>query len=526
MFINIQSPSDTQRGHLRRAIRSQAALSSADIRKSTIASKAVANSIALGEVNRLSRQRRRSKVKAIKDEPEEYSSTMSTIYSNNSFRSSTSSNHSSSSSASSSSPESNILPFDLQFGQWNTQLDPFLTFPITDAWHPTIPRLVNTCNPFDLQSENAFTDVLADLVYFAPDVDDPIYKSDRLVLRKELWPETLSHNALFFTNMLIASCHSSFSQESSPEIVMWFRHQAMRSIQAALDSATGFNASDQLIAAVCLLCSWEFQFGDGNSARVHMAGLKTMVNLRGGFHDAKLPSIVRRFLTFVTYDQLWFSGMEPVFTPQELKSKSTNDVANLDLPEGFAMFVTPNQMCLLAPSTLRLIAEINLIMKRTRHRRYALLDVQSRLAEYYFLDNLTSSFSPIHSAVNDTITVQAETHIKLALLCLISHLQGVKCEQYWTLSELLVPTVLANTIYARVGVWALFLTCSITPVHSSILFDGLGKLVSSLSISKWSLADQTLRRYLYPSDSLDVATRALWEQLIPNQESCSSTTTS
>ncbi|THX12945.1 hypothetical protein D6D13_03934 [Aureobasidium pullulans] len=494
MFINIQFPSDTQKGHLRRAIRSQAALSSADCRKSTIAAKASTNPNAPEEVNKVSRARRRSKAKAIKDEPEASSSSLSTISSNNSSLSSIS-NHSSASSASSSPPESIVFPLDLQLGQWNTQYDPFLTLPSADAWHPSIPHLV----------------------YFAPDVQDPIYQSNRPVLRKELWPETLSHNALFFTSLLIASCHPSFAQERSPDIVVWFRHQAMRNIQTALDSAAGFNTSDQLIAAVCLICGWEFQFGDENSAKAHMAGLRTMINLRGGFHDVNLQPIVRQLLTFVTYDQLWYAGMDPVFIPQELKSRYETAVGSLDLPEGFAKFVTPKQICLIAPSTLGLIAEINLIMKRTRHRTYALLDVQSRLAEYYFLDNVTSNFSPINSAADDTIVVQAETHIKLALLCLISHLQGVECDNYWTLSEFPVPTVLINTVYAEIGVWSLFLICSTTPMPSPILLDGLEKLVSSLSITNWSLAEQTLRQYLYPSDSIDIASKILWNQMMPNQ---------
>ncbi|KAI5273620.1 hypothetical protein E4T47_03135 [Aureobasidium subglaciale] len=486
MFINIQFPSDTQKGHLRRAIRSQAALSSADCRKSTIAAKTATNSNDPEAIQKLVRVRRRSKAKAIKAEPEAHNDALILIQST----------HSSSSSTLSSpvEPSYSLVP---SLGQWNTQHDPFLSLPYGDAWHPTIPRLVDIY-----------------LTYYAPDVQDPIYASDRPVLRRNLWPEALSHSALFFASLLVATSHASFEQ--TPEVLAYFRFQAMRNVQAVLDLSAGFNTSDQLIAAVCLLSGWEFSLGDKTSAKAHMAGLKTMVNLRGGFHDADFPPVIRRLVSFVTYDQPWFAGIEPVFVPHGLKHVSHGDVLGLDLPLGFASLIQPNGLCSVAPSTLGFVSEINAVMKRSRHRRYALLDLQSRLAEYNFLDNMVGNFCPIHSSVDDTILVQAETHVKLALLCLVAHLQGDDLEQQWDLSKFLVSSVLVNTIYAEIGAWALFVICSTAQIRSPILLDGLEMLLSSLSITNWSLADQTLRRYLFP-DTLDVATRALWGQITPNK---------
>ncbi|KAH0278998.1 hypothetical protein KCU91_g2061, partial [Aureobasidium melanogenum] len=418
MFINITTPSDTQKGPLRRAIRSQAALSSATCRKNTIAAKASSNSNS-PEDQIPPRVRRRSKAKVIKDNSEASVSVTS---------------RRNSSSASSLSPVQQYHLVSPHSGQSIIQFDSSLTFPYADAWHPKIPQLVDTY-----------------LTYFAPSAQDPIYISDRPILRQELWPETISHRALFFTNLLLASSHPSFSRERTQEITAWFRLEAMRSLQLGLDSTTGLNTSDQMIATVCLLCAWEFQFGDEVSAIAHMTGLKTMMNLRGGFHDASLPPIVRRLVSFVTYDQLWYSGMEPVYVPQGLNRPFTSDLSSLDLPTGFASLARSHRMCLIAPSTLGFISEINLIMKRSRHRRFALLDVQARLTEYNFLENLTSNFSPIQTSMDDTISVQAEMHIKLALLSLVSHLQGNGSEQFWEMSESLFPEVLINTVYAEIG---------------------------------------------------------------------------
>ncbi|KAK6000981.1 hypothetical protein QM012_003064 [Aureobasidium pullulans] len=489
MFINITTPSDTQKGPLRRAIRSQAALSSATCRKNTIAAKASSNSNS-PEDQTTPRVRRRSKVKAIKDIAEAPSSSSVSV-----------SSRRNSSSPTSLSPVQQYQLVSPQLGQQIIQFDSSSTFPYADAWHSKIPQLVDTY-----------------LTYFAPSVQDPIYVSDRHILRQELWPETISHRALFFTSLLLASSHPSFSRERTQEITAWFRLEAMRSLQLGLNSTTGLNTSDQMIATVCLLCAWEFQFGDEVSAKAHMTGLKTMVNLRGGFHEASLPPIVRRLVSFVTYDQPWYSGMEPVFVPQGLNQPFTGNLSSLDLPAGFASLAQSHRISPIAPSTLGLISEVNLIMKRPRHRKFALLDVQARLVEYNFLANVTSNFSPIQTSMDDTISVQAEMHIKLALLSLISHLQGSSSEQYWEMSESLFPEVLINTVYAEVGLWALFLTCSTMQIPPPRLLDGLEKLVSSLLLVDWSLVDLTLRQYLYPLDSLDVASQALWNRMTLNRE--------
>ncbi|KAI4721643.1 hypothetical protein E4T48_02181 [Aureobasidium sp. EXF-10727] len=491
MFINITLPSDTQKGALRRAIRSQAALSSATCRKNTIAAKA--GDSTSPEDQKPVRVRRRSRAKAIKDTPE-------TLHSSSVSLSSLSVSSTHASTSSSASPTQSDYVLSPQLAQFNFQYDSSLTFPYVDAWHAEIPQLVNTY-----------------LTYFAPVDHDPIYMSDRPILRRDLWPETVSHRALFYTNLLLASSHPSFSRERTPEITAWFRLEAMRSLQTALDSTGGMNTSDQLIATVCLLCAWELQFGDELSATAHMTGLKTMVNLRGGFHDATFPPIVRRLVGFVTYDQLWYAGMEPVYVPQGLNKPLMGDMRSLGLPVGFAAFVKTHRICAIAPSTLGFISEINLIMKRTRHRKYALLDVQSRLLEYNHLDNITSNFSPIQTSIDDTISVQAEMHIKLALLSLVSRLQGDNSGQYWEMSSALVSEVLINTIYAEVGVWALFSICSTMQIPPPALLDGLEKLVSSLSITDWSLADMTLRQYLYPLDSLDTASRMLWDRMTLNR---------
>lgn len=137
MFINITTPSDTQKGPLRRAIRSQAALSSATCRKNTIAAKASSNSTS-PEDQTLPRVRRRSKVKVIKENPEAPRAPSSSSVSVSSRRNS--------SSPTSLSPVQQDHTVSPQLGQWIIQYDSSLTFPYADAWHAKIPQLVDTCS--------------------------------------------------------------------------------------------------------------------------------------------------------------------------------------------------------------------------------------------------------------------------------------------------------------------------------------------------------------------------------------------
>lgn len=120
MFINIQDPSDTRKGELRRAIRSQAALSSAGCRKTTIAAKAATGSNSPEESDKVVQKREKGKTKVIKKEPGILIS------------------------PSASQPPSPPY-FPPQISEWSTQTDPFRSFPSVDAWHASIPRLVDIC---------------------------------------------------------------------------------------------------------------------------------------------------------------------------------------------------------------------------------------------------------------------------------------------------------------------------------------------------------------------------------------------
>lgn len=125
MFINIQYPSDTRKDELRKAIRSQAATSSASCRKNTIAAK-TAPGLTSPEEDNPPKKRRKSKTQTAKQEPEDVKQ-LSKI-------------------TPASLPTVNISP-PSPSGR-HTSGNPFWTYPSDGAWHITIPRLVDTCMSF------------------------------------------------------------------------------------------------------------------------------------------------------------------------------------------------------------------------------------------------------------------------------------------------------------------------------------------------------------------------------------------
>lgn len=326
----------------------------------------------------------------------------------------------------------------------------------------------------------------------------------------------VSHSALFFTNLLIATTHQSFSEECPPETVAWFRHQTICSIQAALDSVTDSHTSDQLIAAISLLCGYELEFGEDASSQAHMAGLKTMVNMRGGLDDSNMPSIVRNIVLSVTHDLALYAGWDTMFEARESRARIwTKNVDLLDVPEGF---MSLKQSRLVFPATLDYVAEVCSIMRRTRHRKYAILDLQSRISGYDYMEYLSVDFCPIQSSIDDAVKCQAEKHVKTALLCLLSHLQGTDSDYYYAAKESLSPGILSNTVYAEMGIWALFIICSTMPFPPTTLLGGLERLLASHLMTERLHVDGLLHRYLYPSDSLQSSVGALWEQLMHSKK--------
>lgn len=74
--------------------------------------------------------------------------------------------------------------------------------------------------------------------------------------------------------------------------------------------------SDQLIGAVAKMASYEAMFGTQETYEIHMAGVKRMVNLRGGVRSLGLGGLLGRMVLWIDRNASFLHGC-PLYFPED-----------------------------------------------------------------------------------------------------------------------------------------------------------------------------------------------------------------
>jgi hypothetical protein len=130
-----------------------------------------------------------------------------------------------------------------------------------------------------------------------PDIDGPDATG---LLRTQFFPFMLSDPASVHAVMLVAASHFGRVRGSKAHTIdlLQLRGMAISEINSALaDESRG--TSDQLIAAVAEMASYEALFGDSSICRTHMVGLTRMVSLRGGLPALGLDGLMERLVLWI-----------------------------------------------------------------------------------------------------------------------------------------------------------------------------------------------------------------------------------
>jgi hypothetical protein len=130
-----------------------------------------------------------------------------------------------------------------------------------------------------------------------PDLDGPDAKG---LLRTQFFPFCLTDPASLHAVMLVAASHFDRVRGSRSHAIdiLQLRGIAIRAINTALED-TSRATSDQLIAAVAKMASYEALFGERSSFNTHMTGLLRMVSLRGGLPALGLDGLLERILLWI-----------------------------------------------------------------------------------------------------------------------------------------------------------------------------------------------------------------------------------
>ena len=144
-----------------------------------------------------------------------------------------------------------------------------------------------------------------------PDLDGPDAKG---LLRTRFFPFVLTDPAPLHAMMLMAASHygNVRGTRSHAIDVLQLRGMAISEINTALEDPARAT-SDQLIAAVAKMASYEALFGDRNIFNTHMTGLLRMVSLRGGLPALGLDGLLERILLWVDANAAHITGSHIYF---------------------------------------------------------------------------------------------------------------------------------------------------------------------------------------------------------------------
>lgn len=114
--------------------------------------------------------------------------------------------------------------------------------------------------------------------------------------------------------VLMAASHFGNQRGSQSHTVntLQLRGMAFREINRALEDSSRAT-SDQLIAAVAKMASYEALFGDAEVFHMHTAGLRQMVTLRGGLQALGLDGLLARILLWIDSNAAHITSSQVIF---------------------------------------------------------------------------------------------------------------------------------------------------------------------------------------------------------------------
>lgn len=123
--------------------------------------------------------------------------------------------------------------------------------------------------------------------------------------------------------MLMAASHYGNVRGSRSHTIdiLQLRGMAISEINGALEDPNRAT-SDQLIAAVASMASYEALFGDRRIFNTHMTGLLRMVSLRGGLPALGLDGLLERILLWIDANAAHITGSHIYFDRAAFPSNS------------------------------------------------------------------------------------------------------------------------------------------------------------------------------------------------------------
>ncbi|KAH8692768.1 hypothetical protein BGW36DRAFT_430515 [Talaromyces proteolyticus] len=177
------------------------------------------------------------------------------------------------------------------------RVDPFQSYPM--SFQPWMPMLVDHY-----------------VVHMAVDIPELDMPGNRGLLRTSWFPLVMTEPALFSVIMLLAASHYVSTQNPSRNMklrLLDLRCEAVQSINRTLESQQRKPISDALIGAIAKMASYEAMFGSIENYGIHMQGLASAVNQRGGLISLGLSGLLQRIVIWIDRNAAFLHGLALYF---------------------------------------------------------------------------------------------------------------------------------------------------------------------------------------------------------------------
>ena len=128
-----------------------------------------------------------------------------------------------------------------------------------------------------------------------PELDQAIPGS----LRSNFFPLALTESSTFLAIVLLSSSHySAVGSTLGASNLLRLKQETLEAINEAMRRDQNL-ISDALIGTVAKMAAYEAMYGDPQTYLAHMAGLKRMIELRGGLSGLGLGGLLRRLILWI-----------------------------------------------------------------------------------------------------------------------------------------------------------------------------------------------------------------------------------
>ena len=370
---------------------------------------------------------------------------------------------------------------------------------------------------------------------------------DQAYLSTGFFTLALQTPALFYIVTLFSYCHfkdllkgTSHDDEDEGYILYWLRHRGLQGVNNFVQSSDQqLSTSDAALASVHMLAWYEFCFGSMEINREHVAGLKTLVELRGGLNGTSIQPQLAQTLHWadlersrLLHEPLQLS--DTLTSVQSMTTASTRRWTGGRIPP-LCIKSNLRVLCNLGHSTARCpeiaitVRRLNGLLVGIKERNPDQNTTSGRSSidlEAAYLDARLTELIPPQTSPSRSPSRASHSNstpfdlVKIASISLCFGLQrryGSVSDDQVLREQRKILTLTSQDIermpdYVRgILLWALLICCSNTsPTQSTLRL--VGRLAYGLGLEKWTKVQSFLQTFPWLEELYRDPCHSIWQR--------------